>query len=108
MFSTYLVVSFLIFIVLFFSILSFYMVFLKNRNTEKRKTKIINKFLFLLCFLLLISISILIGVYLGVLTTVKSVVIAFIALVFILSLFFMAFSVNCAILDSILSLNKRL
>ena len=83
------------------------MVFLKNRNTEKRETKIINKILFLLCFLLLISISILIGVYLGVLTTVKSVVIAFIALVFILSLFFIAFSVNCAILDSILSLNKR-
>lgn len=45
MLSTYLVVSFLIFIVLFFSILSFYMIFLKNRNTEKRETKIINKIL---------------------------------------------------------------
>lgn len=81
------------------------------KNNTREKTSSIKKVFVLVAYLSLITIFTFFSVSLGVLTSFKSIIIAFICLsvelAFLMSLIFMAFSINFTILDSILSFNKR-
>ncbi|MCR6574572.1 hypothetical protein [Campylobacter insulaenigrae] len=91
----------LILVALFLVIFSLYLFTQKNGGIT------LNKIALFLGFFLIISISILIAVYLGILTTIKSVIISFVAIAFILILFIMGFAVNFAIFEAILSLKDK-
>ncbi|MCR6586885.1 hypothetical protein [Campylobacter insulaenigrae] len=91
----------LILVALFLVIFSLYLFTQKNGGIT------LNKIALFLGFFLIISISILIAVYLGILTTIKSVIISFVTIAFILILFIMGFAVNFAIFEAILSLKDK-